>query len=261
MHLPKLFILSSLALAIAVGCGDDDDPPERRTAELIVDNQTPPAIDVVQIDRVYAKKAGFISIVQAKDGSATAPEIGLRTVAAGESENLTVAVERPLIDDEELYARLHEDSNGNGEFEWTPGGDLDPIVSVGAEPLERAFTITSTLPPIASILVDDQSVSTSTSGAEQLIVKSAVTSTISFIVIEDQVSTSTKTYAAALIQPGLSVLLPVVLTSTPSAQAGLSATLYRDEDDDGVFDAATDVPILVEGEPVRALFMMEGAAP
>lgn len=259
MRSSKALLSVAVSLFTLVGCGDDDPPPQIENPDLVVSNQSPPAPDVVTIDRVYAEMTGFLAIVQAVDGAAGAAPIGIRQVAPGEALDLEVALERPTISNEVLYARLHIDSNDNQELDWTPNGTLDPIVQVDGERLEKSFTITSTLPLMPSILVDDQPISTSSTGADQLVVKSAVTSTIGFVVIRDQVSISDPTvYGVEPLAVGLSAMLPVALTATttPPAEA-LEAILYRDANGDGSFDAAVDQPLLVDGDTVRALFELQ----
>ncbi len=251
----------AIVLSVLVGCSDDDAEPIR--AELSVADQSPEIADVVVIDRVAAPNDGFIAIVQSVNGQPSAPVIGLRDIDAGETSSVAVALERAVVDGESLYARLHADSDGDGEYEWTPSGTIDPIVVEDGAAVEAEFTVTSSRAVAPTVLADDQPIVT-TGGEDTLTVKSVVTSTTGFVVIRTGVTISnTVFYGSEPITLGLNAMVPVTLTAneSPAPDDVVEAVIHLDSDDDGVFDETVDEPFLLDGDRITAEFTIEAAAP
>ncbi len=251
MHLHRLLLGIGASTMLVTACGDDDSPPLPRSAITVV-NQTPTTTDVVRIDEVLTQADGFIAIVQRVDGGPSDPTIGLAPITATVTTDLDVALERPVVGGETLYARLHVDSDEDGNYEWTPDGDVDPIVKYAGSDVIVAFTITSTTLPIApSILVDDQDL------ANTVTIKSAVTSTAGFVVVREDTTSDPLVYGVQAIEAGLNPVIAVALTATtaaPVANDSLEAIVIRDEDQDGEYDPAIDMPVMSDGEPVSTTF-------
>ena len=254
MKLSNALPMIGIGLAGLTACGDSDDEP----ASLSVSNQALQEATVVEIDRIVATAPGFVAIVQSVDGQASIPPIGLRAVNAGESTNLTVALERAAFSGETLVATLHEDSNSDGEFGFPLDQSIDPAVLVDGSSVAATFTVTSTHGSGPVVLADDQRVAENSNDEPQVTVKSVVTSTAGFVTIEAQVSTSNPLlYGVAPVPVGLTAVLDVALTSTtasPSPGDGLVATLYEDENDNGTFEPGVDSPVVVDGSTVSATF-------
>ena len=252
MFLRRVPLTLGIIGAAVSACGDDDE----LTPALAVIDQTPAAVDVVTIESVTATEDGFVVIVQSVNDAASTPAIGVRAVTRGEQSNLTVALERPVVNNESLYARLHVDSDGDGNYEWVSGGSVDPIETVDGVNVQAEFSVTSTQPITPTVLADDQPLGES-GGDNVLFVKSAVTSSAGFVLIQDQVTTSTLTvYGFASIAAGLNAVIEVALTETPTAGDALEAAIHVDVNQNGTFEPEIDTPLMVDGDRVRSGFML-----
>ncbi len=261
MQTKRALMIMGSALALVSACGDDDDDGPI-PALSVSDQSASGAGDVVTIQTLTSTEAGFVVIVQAVDDQPTAPAIGVRAIDAGDHTDVEIALERPAVDGESLYARLHVDANGNGVYEWTPGEALDPIVAVDGDDVKAEFTVTSTQPTIPVVLADDQPV-TVDGNDKLLIVKSAITSTTGFVLIKAKPAGSeTMSVGFAPLEAGLNAMVEVTVSSTtaPTAGTALEASLVVDTDGDGEYDPAVDEALIVDGEPVSVDFMISGVS-
>lgn len=218
---------------------------------LEASNQTPAELSVLTIDRVDTATAGLIRIVQDVGGTPSFPTIGLALAPVGRQLDVPVAIERDLVDGEQVYALLHEDSNGNGELDWTgeDGSEDPPIEDAGGNPLTAAIVISSTVTPSESILVDRQ-VTTSSTADIQL--DSVVANEAGFVAIYELDASGDLILPALAhdaVSSGLTALLQLdaVPVGSSTTAVELEAVLHRDTDADGVFEwdgGAVDAPAL-----------------
>ncbi len=202
---------------------------------LEASDQTPPAADVLRVVRVDLAEPGFVRVVQALGGDASLPEIGVRLLEAGRLRDVDIAIERDLVGGESLFVVLHDDSNDNGQLDWTgdPESDDPPLRDGADEVVQVQLSITSTRAPSESILVRNQEAASSTASVELV---SLIAAEAGFIAIYDE-ELIPPPLATATVAAGLSALVEIdVPLGNVSGDFPLKAVLHRDSDEDGIFD-------------------------
>jgi hypothetical protein len=209
-------------------------------AALEASDQTPSELSVLSIDRVETATAGFVRVVQSVDGAPTFPSIGLAPAPAGRHLDLPVSLERDTVDGETVFAFLHEDSNGNGELDWTgfDGSADPPIEGDDGEPLRASITISSTVSATETVLVDDL---VATSSTADIRVKSVISDEDGFVAVyglDEQGELELPARAHVIASAGLTPLLALddVPVGSSTTAMELEAVLHRDSDQDGVFE-------------------------
>jgi len=242
------------------------DPPATPLAEAAFDvvievddallqasDQSPSELSVLEIDRVDTATAGFIRIVQSVNGAAAGPSVGVAAVPAGRHLELPVSLERDAVDGETLIAFLHEDSNGNGELDWTGAAESEdpPILGNDGEPLEASITVSSTIAPGEIVLANDQVATSSTTDLEIVSIVSDDAGFVAVYELDGQAELVLPARAHAPVATGLTALveLPTAVGSSTTALS-LEIVLHRDSDQDGVFEydgGAIDPPATLPG--------------
>lgn len=101
------------------GCGDEEgeDAVVIEPDLTAVDQDLPaPEIDRVVITTVVAATNGFVAVYADASG-ALGELLGASFVRVGTNVDVIVGLGRDGVDGERLIARLHEDSNGDNEFD------------------------------------------------------------------------------------------------------------------------------------------------
>jgi len=119
-HHPHVF--TALSWAAALGCGGSSpgshsDPlPQGPSLPLIVVDQTLDDLStVVRVASVETEVDAWIAVGTPAD--APAAFLGWRSIAPGTSTELTVALERPVVDGETLVTYLLDDATATGTFD------------------------------------------------------------------------------------------------------------------------------------------------
>jgi hypothetical protein len=123
-----------------------------------VQAQSPAPLNVVTVEQVTSRGAGFLAIhEQRANGQIGAPIGHVAVVNGSANTNLSITLNRDLSDGETLYAALHVDDPADGQFTFGTGNE-DPIALDDAMvSVAPSFTITvTTITP--SITVTDQTV-------------------------------------------------------------------------------------------------------
>jgi len=115
---------------------EEGDAMEKDDSSITASDQ--PAASSVAIDSATLIAPGYIVIHEQTDGE-LGPVIGNGELyEAGSFENVSVALDRPSVTGETLYAMLHDD-DGNGLYEF-PGADA-PTVNKAGEIVVLPFEI------------------------------------------------------------------------------------------------------------------------
>lgn len=138
---------------LVVVAGEPVIRPFEVTLELIASvtaaDQTLERPDQVRVDRVEHGVAGFIVIHE--DSGGIGGVIGASgLLAPGVHEGVVVTLDRLAVDGERLYAMLHADGDGNGQYDG-PGID-PPVVDGDGVVIAPPFTVSLT----TGVLVRDQ---------------------------------------------------------------------------------------------------------
>ena len=167
----------SAGLVAVGGCGDDDgvDPPVDSgtsdsgsptdsgtptdagedpdtgpdvdsgpvVASVTVEDQTLELSTLVTIAEAVSDGPGFI-VIHAEQGDGPGPEIlGNTALTSGTNTDIEVALNRPAVDGETLYAMLHTDDNTIGTYEFGDVADADgPVFDADEEVIAPPFDVT-----------------------------------------------------------------------------------------------------------------------
>ncbi|MCQ0987845.1 DUF7282 domain-containing protein [Jiella marina] len=99
--------------------------------------------DTVTLPAVMADADGYVVIHRMVDGEPAVPQsIGHTMVPAGESANVAVTVDQPFVAGENYFAMLHQETNGNGTYDFAEGmTDVDTPVMDGGQVVGVAFAV------------------------------------------------------------------------------------------------------------------------
>ncbi|RAL22369.1 hypothetical protein DL240_11000 [Lujinxingia litoralis] len=232
-----------------VACGYDEIPlfnePENL---LIIEDQSPPLATEIQISRVIAESAGFITIHDADADGTPANLLGTLPVDAGSATDLTVELTRHLVDQELLLGSLYLSDSDPESFE----PDDHQVATSQGEPLQVAFTVSLEAIAITPALdVENQMVDPP---YEVLISQVATTEPAWLVIRTDNEGQPGDVIGSALLARGIYQNMRVALHRDAFDQERLHASLHIDARADDAFDPASDLPVAINNTPLERAF-------
>ncbi len=158
--------------------------PASNAPSVTVSDQTVDPADEVVVGEVVSDGAGWIVIhEQDEAGDTFAGVIGHAAVSDGTNTDVSVTLDRDIVDGETLYAMLHVDDPADGQynFDGNAADPEDPPVSSGGDIVVESFVVTSPSDE-PTVTVTNQSLELST----MVTIDSANFLTDGFIVIHEQ---------------------------------------------------------------------------
>ena len=119
---------------------DENNDPAVTNAISAADQTADPANEVV-VESVTADVAGFV-VIHEDDGGSPGSVIGHAAVDAGDSEDVTVELDRDAVDGETLHAMLHVDDPTDGDYTFGDDDSQDvPAVDADGDVVVDAFEV------------------------------------------------------------------------------------------------------------------------
>jgi len=214
-------------------------------------NQVADPADEVVVARVVASDSAWLA-VRADDAGAPGAVLGHVAVAAGATDEVVVALDRPATDGERLWAVLHADAGLPGAWEF-PGPD-EPLRDGEGALVADSFLVAVGSGPVPDVVADDQT----PSPADQVVVASVVAAEAGWVVVyEDAAGLPGAALGHAAVPVGTSHGVAVALDREAVDGETLWAVLHVDAGTVGVLELPEpDVPAVAGGELVRDDFVV-----
>ncbi|TXD33982.1 hypothetical protein FRC96_14625 [Lujinxingia vulgaris] len=221
---------------------------------LVAEDQIADPINEVVIAEVASDVDAWL-VIRADDEGTPADVIATASLEAGSYEDVRVILSRDAFEDETLHASLHIDAEPEDDFD--PESDI--VVTVDEEPLTTSFVVTlPELQPVATISVDDQSVSFE--AADSIVIAAAELQGFAgwIAIYADDEGEPGDLLASELFSAGELENITIALDEALAASATLHARIHQESPADGDFtydgESDEDPIVVVDEAPVMATF-------
>ena len=224
---------------------DEEEDDASDINSLSVADQTISLTDRVLVASIQSSSAGWLAVYE-DDAGEPGPLLGTLEVDAGQRSDVSVELDRALLDAEVVHVALHEDDPANGVFEYTSNGSDDPIaLDPQGAALIKKITVTLAPLPEPSMEVDNQTLTQ----ADVVAIKSLVAPVDAWVVIYDSpAGTRANIIGTLKVSPGQAQDVQVTLDRDVVAGETLYAVLHGDDPADDNFTYTVtpteDVPLL-----------------
>ncbi len=245
-------VLAALGL-LAAACGEDpvDTPAAAIVPKVTVNDQTLNPADRVLVTTVVAAQNGFVVIHEANEDGDIGGAIGNTFISKGTSPDVTVNLDRDGVDGETLFAMLHIDGDGNGEYLF-PNGPDTPVLDATGAVIAPPFTVTVGGGVLNAVTVADQVADP----ADQVVIEQVLASTASFIAVHEGDGAGGiggVIGVSAALEAGTTDDVEVTLDRDAVNGETLFAMLHVDGNANGIYEfPGPDVPVLDDADAVIA---------
>ncbi|RVU42486.1 hypothetical protein EA187_16545 [Lujinxingia sediminis] len=221
---------------------------------LVAEDQIADPINEVVISRAASNVNAWLVIRTDEDGE-PADVIGSAPLTAGTYDNVRIALDRDVLDEELLHASLHIDAAPEDAFDAAS----DIVVMVDDAPVIGSFIVTHPeLQPVASISVDDQSLSIE--AADSVVIAGAELQGFAgwIAIYADDSGEPGELLASELFPAGELENITIPLDAPLADDATLHARIHQESPADGNFtfdgENGEDPVVIVDEEAVMATF-------
>lgn len=275
MRILWLPLLTSLLLTQALACGNNDNnkptppvinnnkpdadetPDQNDDADqdqsvqdensLSVGDQIITLADRINVEELQSIDAGWLAVYE-DDAGTPGALLGTLKVDVGQGTDVSVQLDRELLDAEVVHVALHKDDPVNDMFDYTANGSNDPIaLDAQGEALIKAITVELAALPEPALEVDSQMLMQ----ANVVVIKSLVAPIDAWVAIYDSPAGERANIIGTLkVSAGDAMDVQVTLDRDAVDGETLYAVLHGDDPVDGNFtytvDPTEDVPLVDE---------------